>query len=83
MEEKKDVGADEGFLKSAAEAVGATLGKLAVKTGLASPRVPVKRKKTVSRPKVKTAAKRAPAARKRAEKRAAKHRAPVRRKSAK
>jgi hypothetical protein len=37
--------ADEGFLTTAAQAIGSTLGQLAVKTGVAVP--PAKRKKAV------------------------------------
>jgi hypothetical protein len=82
-EKKQDAGADEGFLKTAAEAVGATLGKLAVRTGLARPSVPVKRKKAVSPPKTKGAAKKTQAVRKNAVKPAVKHRAPPRKKRSK
>jgi len=82
-DKKQDVGADEGFLRTAAEAVGATLGKLAVKSGLARPAAPVKRKKAVSPRKTKSAAKKAPAARKNAVKPAVKHRAPLRKKKSK
>jgi hypothetical protein len=41
MEDEKKEGVDtqEGFLKTAAETVGATLGKLALRTGLARPPV--------------------------------------------
>jgi hypothetical protein len=82
-EKKQDAGADEGFLKTAAEAVGATLGRLAVRTGLARPSAPVKRKKAVSPPKTKRAAKKTADVRKNAGKSAAKHRASPRKKGSK
>jgi len=80
MEDEKKEGVDtqEGFLKTAAETVGATLGKLALRTGLARPPVSVKRKKAVSPARTKSAARKAPAARKNAVKPAVKHRAPRR-----
>ena len=49
------------FLKTAAEAIGTALGKLAVKTGVAAPELPRKRKAPTAAKKKAKSAKKSPA----------------------
>jgi hypothetical protein len=51
---------EEGFLTTAAQAIGSTLGQIAVKTGVVAPR----KKKAVAKKKTVAAKKKAPAKRK-------------------
>ena len=54
---KKIANADEPFLKSAAAAIGTALGKLAVKTGVATPAAPPAKKSATQRKKLASSAK--------------------------
>ncbi len=54
MAQKKVLSKDSPFLKTAAEAIGTALGKLAVRTGVATP--PTKAKAKKAAPKKRTAA---------------------------